>query len=57
MSKLLDKLRSKHKYRKWPRKRFADGSLWLLHPKTYEPKKMIEPPDPKEGWSEGKSND
>jgi len=37
---------------KWPRKRFADGSLWLLHPKTEEPVERLEPPDPEKGWKE-----
>lgn len=44
-----DKLRRR---RKWPRKRFADGSLWILHPSTFEPDMMIEPPDPSKGWKE-----
>ena len=38
--------------RKWPRKRFADGSLWILCPKTYEPVEQIEEPDPSRGWKE-----
>jgi len=37
---------------KWPRKRFSDGSLWILHPKTEEPIEQIEAPDPKNGWKE-----
>jgi hypothetical protein len=41
-----------HKRKKWPRKRFADGSLWILHPKTLEPVQCIEDPDPAKGWKE-----
>jgi hypothetical protein len=37
---------------KWPRKRFADGSLWILHPKTENPVQCIEDPDPTKGWKE-----
>jgi len=37
----------------WPRKRFADGSLWILDPITYEPVEQEEPPDPSKGWKEG----
>jgi hypothetical protein len=37
---------------KWPTKRFADGSLWRLHPKTEEPVERLEPPDPEKGWKE-----
>jgi len=40
------------KRRNWPRKRFSDGSLWILHPKTEEPIEQIEPTDPKKGWKE-----
>ena len=37
---------------KWPRKRFSDGSLWILHPKTENPVQCIEDPAPSRGWKE-----
>ena len=40
------------KRRKWPRKRFADRSLWILHPQTENPVQCIEEPDPEKGWKE-----
>jgi len=40
------------KRRKWPRKRFADGSLWILHPATESPVECIEDPDESKGWKE-----
>lgn len=45
-----------HKRRKWPQKRFADGSLWILNPSTLEPVRQIEEPNPSKGWRESIMN-
>jgi len=55
LKRALDRLtRDRAKKRSsWPRKRFADGSLWILHPTTLNRVQQIEAPDPEKGWSEG----
>ena len=56
VSEYIRKHRPKTRRKGWPRKRFDDGSLWILHPDTLEPVECIEEPDQlKKQWQDKQS--